>query len=433
MNALEELVAAGGELGTFFTPAYVAQAKAYVEPLRLRAVVDLFDVFALFAVIFTFRLHLRLYAVAERLAARLVARMPPGGLAEQLRRVGERIFRGPGLGTGALFILMVELLFTAVALPQAFYFDYLRERRAGLSNYTLSSWLHDVAKATGASVFGVAVCFLALYALMRWLPRRWGLVLGVVGAVGLLGAAMLDPYRNLLVTHKPLPDGPERREIIATLERGKVPFQNVVVEDTSRTSRRADAYFAGQGPTRTVVLSDTLLGHYSPRELAAVVAHEAGHVHESFWPARLGSAAALLLGVLGLQALLQALARRRWLGLRAPDDVVGYLVVFLAFELLTTLAAPVANWRSRARESDADAFALTLTRDPAAFASMMAKLTVQNRADPVPPRWSELWRASHPPAARRLARALRFASEQGLPLPLPAPQDASPPDSAAPR
>jgi STE24 endopeptidase len=432
VTALEELVAAGGELGAFFTPAYLAQAKAYVEPLRIRAVIDLFDSFALFAAIFTFGLHRRLYSWAEGAAETLLQRAPPGGLAEKLNQLGRLIFRGPGLGTAALFIVATELLFIAIDLPQSLYFDYVRERREGLTNYTLGSWSRDALKGTVASIFGLALCFLALYALMRWLPRRWGLVLGAVGAVGMLVAATFDPYRNLLVTLKPLPEGPVRAEVIATLTRAGVSFRNVVVEDTSRTSRRADAYFAGQGPTRTVVLSDTLLGRYSPRELSAVVAHEAGHVNESLWPARLASAVALLLGMVGLQVLLGALARRGWFGLRAADDVVGYLVIFFLFQLLTTIAGPVAAWRSRLRESDADAFALRLTRDPAAFASMMAKLTAQNRADPVPPRWSELWRAGHPPAARRLAMALRFASDQGLPVPLPPPQDASALEAPAP-
>ena len=80
--------------------------------------------------------------------------------------------------------------------------------------------------------------------------------------------------------------------------------------------------------------------------------------------------------------------------------------------------------RSRARETDADQYALTLTRDPQSFLSMMAKLTARDLGDPAPPGWYEAWRFSHPAAARRLAHALRYAHDAHLAVSLPAPQDA---------
>ena len=198
-----------------------------------------------------------------------------------------------------------------------------------------------------------------------------------------------------------------------------------VTFDGKTTTSRADAYFAGEGPTRLIVLGDTLLHGYQPEEIAAIVAHEMGHLGEPRWTPRLLSALAAFLGVLGIQQLLGFCARRRWFGLGAPTDIVGYLLIFFAFELISVAVTPIANWRSRTRESDADAYALRLTGDAQHFLSMMAKLTTQNRADPIPPLYMELWRAGHPASARRLAMGLRYASAHGLRLVLPPPQDAS--------
>jgi STE24 endopeptidase len=215
-----------------------------------------------------------------------------------------------------------------------------------------------------------------------------------------------------------------RSAVVSTLALGGVPFQNVVVENLSRSTVRADAYFAGEGPTRLIVIGDTMLSRYSPREIAVVVAHEMGHLRESVWLSRLASALGLLLGVLLLDRLLRFCARRGWFGLRTPADVTGYLLILFAFEMLNWFGGPLSAWRSRARESAADAYALTLTGDPQSFVTMMARLTAQNRADPVPAGWLEELRWGHPASARRIAMALRFARAHAIALQLPPAQDA---------
>ena len=50
------------------------------------------------------------------------------------------------------------------------------------------------------------------------------------------------------------------------------------------TTRRAHATLVGLGPTRRILLSDTLLAHYSDDEIEVVVAHKLGHhVHRDVW------------------------------------------------------------------------------------------------------------------------------------------------------
>ena len=48
--------------------------------------------------------------------------------------------------------------------------------------------------------------------------------------------------------------------------------------DASRRTTAANAYVSGLGPTKRVVLFDTLLDRYSRDEIRLVVAHELGHV-----------------------------------------------------------------------------------------------------------------------------------------------------------
>ena len=49
----------------------------------------------------------------------------------------------------------------------------------------------------------------------------------------------------------------------------------------SEKSKKANAALTGLGATRRIILADTLLDHYSPDEIEAVLAHELGHhVHK---------------------------------------------------------------------------------------------------------------------------------------------------------
>jgi STE24 endopeptidase len=85
-------------------------------------------------------------------------------------------------------------------------------------------------------------------------------------------------------------------------------------------------------------------------------------------------------------------------------------MLFAVVEVFFLLVSPVLNWWSRRLESDADRFALQLTRDPSAFAGAMERLASQNLAEHRPPRWAEVLLASHPPLYRRIELARSWSN-----------------------
>jgi hypothetical protein len=74
----------------------------------------------------------------------------------------------------------------------------------------------------------------------------------------------------------PLEEGELSRRIDAVARMAGVDISGAYVADESRRSRRDNAYVAGLGATRRVVLFDTLLEH-PPAVVEQVVAHEIGH------------------------------------------------------------------------------------------------------------------------------------------------------------
>jgi STE24 endopeptidase len=75
---------------------------------------------------------------------------------------------------------------------------------------------------------------------------------------------------------------------------------------------------------------------------------------------------------------------------------------------VSLVMVPVAHAMSRGFERSADAFALRLTRNPAAFISAMRRLAAQNLAEERPSRIVQILFYSHPPVRERIAAAEAF-------------------------
>jgi STE24 endopeptidase len=166
--------------------------------------------------------------------------------------------------------------------------------------------------------------------------------------------------------------------------------------DASRRTTGANAYVAGLGHTKRVVLYDNLIEDFKSAEVRSVVAHELAHVKHDDVPRGLLFLALIAPpGMLLVQRMAQLLAP----GARGAD-----LVPALAFSIaIVSFTGQIAgNYVSRGVEARADAFALRLTNDPEAFVSLERRLTLQNVSDPDPPELTQTLFGTHPTTLERL-------------------------------
>jgi STE24 endopeptidase len=180
----------------------------------------------------------------------------------------------------------------------------------------------------------------------------------------------------------------------------------VRVQKVSDETKLVNAYAAGYGPSRRIVLWDTLLEEFPPREVEVVLAHEIGH-HSSNHILK-GIAWYALFAVPGAY-LIARLTRRRG-GMREPEAVPLSLFVLVTLQLL---ALPATNWITRRMESEADWKALVSTRDPTAARGAFRGLAHASLADPEPPRLLHLVLDSHPTLAARVAMAEAWKERRG--------------------
>jgi STE24 endopeptidase len=205
-------------------------------------------------------------------------------------------------------------------------------------------------------------------------------------------------------------EGPLRTDLIAMAGRDGVPVRDVLVADASRRTRAVNAYVSGFGPTRRIVVYDTMLAEATPDEVVSVVAHELGHAKDNdvlvgTVIGALGTAAAVVaLYLLGFWPWLLRLAGVTSI---AEPRAVGLLIAVAT--LAGLVAAPAQAFVTRRIEARADAHALALTDDPGSFESMQRRLGTVNLADPDPPAWEHVLFGSHPSTVERMAAARAYA------------------------
>jgi STE24 endopeptidase len=327
-------------------------------------------------------------------------------LVHRAPRVLRRSWATPGLG-GAATAAGLSLAMTAPQLP----LRVLSRRRAiavGLDTQSWGGWAGDVAKAGVIQTIFTAGGGAALVAGTRRFPRYWwvpvaggSVLLGTVLAA--LAPVVLDPIFN---DFEPLPEGETRSDVLSLAREAGVTVGEVYSVDASRRTTAANAYVTGLGPSKRVVLYDTLLDRYNRDEIRLVVAHELGHVRHRDVPR------SVLYAAIVAPAAALAVQRLSWELSPERGTPAALPALAMASVLITAPIGAIGNRLSRAVERRADQFSLELAGAPDAFVSFERTIALQNVADLDPPRWVSRLLASHPPTAERIGAAVAFAQAE---------------------
>lgn len=334
------------------------------------------------------------------------------GLSARMRNLAIRVTPGR-YRVLAVFTCLLGVLSWLLALPLDYASGFALEHRFGLSTQGIGGWLLDQAKGLllGGAV-GIPTVF-ALYWMIRRAPRRWwvGVATLFIATSVLLAALAPVLIAPLFNSYVPLQDRALAERVSLMSTREGVAVSEVLVEDTSQRTVKANAYYTGLGPTRRIILADNLVSKFTPDEVAVVVAHELGHqVHDDLWKAIAVGSAFYVAGAYLVYWLVGPVIRslRGRLRFDRVEDMASLPVLLLFLSVLSFASMPALNACSRAVEHQADVYALNLTLDRESFVSAMRRLAEVNLADPDPPKVIEFIFYSHPPISERIEFAKTY-------------------------
>jgi heat shock protein HtpX len=190
-----------------------------------------------------------------------------------------------------------------------------------------------------------------------------------------------------------------------------------------------NAFATGRDPQHAAVaVTSGIMRILSERELAAVLAHELGHVRNR--DTLTMTIVATLAGAITMLAHLGQFALMfGGFGRRDDDEGANPFVALLMIIVAPIAAALIQLAISRAREFEADACGARISHDPLALASALEKLEAGEAARPLnsPPATAHLyivnpfgnggwqtWFMTHPPIPERVARLRAMAVSPGM-------------------
>jgi STE24 endopeptidase len=310
------------------------------------------------------------------------------------------------------FVMTVTLLL-AIVLPFSWYLSFVLPRRYNMRKRNIRDWVGLVARGL-AVFFGqiwVIVELMFLFAALQ--PQTWWIWTALVQffitvlAARLIGSLRFLPYLNEL---EPLRSEEVRARFQMLSQRLQLPPIRILQMNVSHRTASVNAFFAGWGGGRRVILTDTMIENFTPDEIEVILAHELAHfVRHDIWT-RLVMGGLTFLGLFYLfYTYLGSLSVGEDFTLMSVIRTVLPIVVFI---LLLSFLLLSVRYR-RYQEYQADEFALQTTGKVQAFKDAMTRLTNINMVVATSTRRAK-HPGSHPTLLKRLQHADEFAARQGL-------------------
>jgi STE24 endopeptidase len=313
-----------------------------------------------------------------------------------------------------LFFGILGAASAILSLPFDVYAVFVLEERFGFNTTTPRTFVLDKFKEwVLAIVIGGGLVALITYLYMStgnwfWLIT-WGVIALFMIFITMFYSTLIVPLFNRQV---PLEQGHLRDAIESFAAKAGFRIDNIFVIDGSKRSRKANAYFAGLGSRKRIVLYDTLINEHDVPGIVAVLAHEIGHYRKkhtlvSILLALLQTGVMLFILSLFIRPnsqmaanLCQALG-----GFSGTPVMPGFHLGVLAFALLysplSLIFGLAVNALSRKHEFEADRYA-GLNSDVVALGNALKKLSVDNLSNLRPHPVYVFFYYSHPPLLQRL-------------------------------
>ena len=304
-----------------------------------------------------------------------------------------------------LYVVAVSLVFSLIEIPFSLYKIFVIEEKFGFNRMTVKLWLSDTLKGLILSLLIGAPIIYALLFFIQSTGSYWWLYAAIfIGLFQLiimyLYPAVIAPLFNKFV---PIEEGELKEKIDALTKSLNFAIAGIFKMDGSKRSSHGNAYFAGIGSKKRIVLFDTLIESMSPKQATAVLAHEIGHQ-------KLGHIKKMLIfsffsGIVGfwiLDLLIGSKSFYQAFGVETVLPAAALVLFGFAADPISYFLSPLFNILSRRFEYQADSYAAKAVGNSEDLSTSLLKLANDNLSNPVPHPLYSFFHYSHPSLSERL-------------------------------
>src|SRR5215468_4547858 len=328
------------------------------------------------------------------------------GFSARIRDWATRIGRWWFFVIGIYFTIFTIINFV-IDLPLSYYQGFVRQHAYGLSNQTFGKWFGDEIKGL---LLGIVVGFLFLwipYLLLKKSPRRWWLYTGLLAIPFLILVILVQPVwiDPLFNEFGPMKNKEIETKILQLADRAGIEGGRVYEVAKSEDTKELNAYVAGFGATKRIVLWDTTIAKLNEDELLYVMGHEMGHYALGHvWKGILSLSLLIIVTLYAIHRTAGWMINKfqRRFGFTELSDIASLPLIILLFSVYLLIVTPIALAFSRHDEHEADRFGLEILRNNHVCGTAFVKLQEENLGVPRPNILVKLWQASHPTLGERI-------------------------------
>lgn len=309
------------------------------------------------------------------------------------------------LNHSVAYCMTLGLILLILKIPVSLYSNFILEEKYGFNKMTLKTFVSDLLKGLLLGILlGVPLLYLIFWLYQTtgswWWLWAFGALFGFELFLAAVYPTLLAPLFNKFI---PLPNGELKQAILDIAKKVNFKMSGIYTIDGSKRSAHSNAYFAGMGKMRRIVLFDTLLKSLTDKEIISVLAHEMGHnIKKHVQKHLLISFITSLIGFWVLSLIIQWSPFFQAFNAGAPSPHKALILFALFAGYFTFWLTPLMNYLSRKHEYEADRFSVESTGDKENMASSLIKLSKDNLSNLTPHPAYSFYHYSHPTTVERV-------------------------------
>jgi len=303
-----------------------------------------------------------------------------------------------------IFFGIIMLGSDILTTPLSYYQTFVIEEKYGFNKSTKKLFFIDKLKGWLLMILLGG----AILSLITWFYQQTGENFWIFTWIfmAIFSIFMTLFYSTLIVPifnkQTPLEDGELKTKLEAFAQKIGFKLDKVFVIDGSKRSTRANAYFAGFGSKKRIVLYDTLINDLDTNEIVAVLAHEVGHYKKKH--VVFNMIASILLTGLTLYILSLFIGNSllsNALSVSQPSFHIGLIAFGVLYSPISEITSLAMNYLSRKFEYQADDYAKE-NFNGGSLISSLKKLSKNSLSNLTPHKSYVFAHYSHPTLLQRI-------------------------------